>query len=287
VRTSCCGERSLKRQATTLFHTLHPPFVHYCLQASAYISEEQVADFWKDCCGSGGQVDTGSSSTAADIAAGKSQVYMSTTLADLNRKAAGVLYAIRMMFAAGWSCAARGITDPARAALVLLGAMSTFTGIHLDWTEAFNVAFAVGSNVPADAVLAVWVFIAPWAIQAADVWLKQQGRLYPNGLASVQRVHLKGKLLDRFAKLFNAFRPGSVVFVEQHARDVVYVPPGWAHQVTNLQPCLKVAWDVYVPQHFASYALLHSTIAAPLFQNAMPEDYMAFNRVAEEVLKGV
>ncbi len=47
------------------------------------------------------------------------------------------------------------------------------------------------------------------------------------------------------------------------AGDLVYVPPGWAHCVFNVQPCLKFAWDFFVdenlPQYFKSHKR-HATL---------------------------
>ena len=53
---------------------------------------------------------------------------------------------------------------------------------------------------------------------------------------------------------------------------------GWMHQVINLQPCLKLAWDVYtkaqMPAYIASWQLIANSI---MRHNA--EDYMAVGRV--------
>jgi hypothetical protein len=46
---------------------------------------------------------------------------------------------------------------------------------------------------------------------------------------------------------------GMVMRIEQYHGEGVHVPPGWAHMVWNVQPCVKYAWDLYVPQHIPAY----------------------------------
>ncbi len=41
--------------------------------------------------------------------------------------------------------------------------------------------------------------------------------------------------------------------VSQHHGQVVHVPAGWSHQVDNLQDCVKIAWDIMVPERMAAY----------------------------------
>lgn len=36
----------------------------------------------------------------------------------------------------------------------------------------------------------------------------------------------------------------NIVTVTQHHGEMVHVPWGWAHQVQNLAPCFKIAWDM-------------------------------------------
>lgn len=164
-----------------------------------------------------------------------------------------------------------GFLDKYRSSLVLLGGPGTGTGLHLDWTEAWNIAFAViASDI--GAVLAVWVFIHPSAVSTADQWLKEHGSA--GGFATPGKVVLDD---DDVAGLKAALPPGSVVILEQHAGDRVYVPPGWVHQVRNLRPSLKLAWDWHDMSHLSQYAMLQSRIASPLFGAAMAHDYMGTN----------
>lgn len=164
--------------------------------------------------------------------------------------------------------------DLYRCSLVLLGAAGTATGLHLDWTEARNIAFAVDA-ASVGQVLAEWTFIHPDAIQAANTWLQQNG--FAAGLATPQRALLSSEQVSAMqAALANVVAGGAVRVVQQRAGDMVHVPPGWVHQVVNVRACLKLAWDFYDYQHFPLYAKLQSMIV-PLFGGHMAADYMGSN----------
>lgn len=188
------------------------------------------------------------------------------------------LFAIRDKFPTVHE-ATRGFLDSYRSSLVLLGGSSTGTGFHLDWSEAYNIAFAVNTSDTAS-VLAVWVFISPSAVTKADEWLRGSG--FPSGFATPGRVRLDD---DRIAALKGYLGPSDIVIIEQRAGGRVYVPPGWVHQVSNLRPCLKLAWDLLDICHLPQYAMLQRRIAAPVFGAMMAADYMCANWLVEALLK--
>jgi hypothetical protein len=229
------------------------------------------------------QGDHGNTQTAGAIAKQKGQgkrKYLAVTLSMFCRVAAVTLFALRSLFPNGLLKAARTVTDSARSSLILLGGPKTGTGLHVDWTEAFNIAFSVG-DAPTMAVLAVWVFLHPAVAQAAHDWLKQNG--WQDGLAA--KVRLEGASQEQFTQHLEQKQPGSVLVIEQRAGEMIRVVPGWIHQVSNLQPSLKLAFEVYDVNHFHAYGLLMHRIASPLFGKAMPRDYMGVNGVAEEMFK--
>jgi hypothetical protein len=196
---------------------------------------------------------------------------------------------IRKMFPCDSKPGERGVSDLASTMLVLLGGIGSHTPFHLDWTQALNVAYAVGcaSN---DEVLSEWVFINPSAIPVADAWLRSQsrgrGRPFANGFSSEGGVCLRGSTLERFIGSLTKLHRDNVVVCRQRHGEMVVVPPGWIHQVTNLKPNIKLAWDTIDHRQFAAYALLHTSIATKYFRGVMAEDYMAVNRVIEiELLK--
>ena len=223
--------------------------------------------------------------------------YLSATLVNFSVEAASVLYNIRKSFASGMVAFARGVNDVGLSTLIILGGVGTGTGFHLDWTEACNVAFSVGTHVAPGTVLAVWVFINPLMLEVADAWVKAivptkrkrdiavQEPCWPDGFASPanNRVHLKGEVLKTFNEYMqkegdkrNIVNP--VVVVEQGSGQMVHVPAGWAHQVTNFSPNLKVAWDFYDANNMHKYVQLQS-LASKYFQGSMAKDYMSTNMI--------
>ena len=263
-----------------------------CVHSHHALSAVQDADKWEE-DGKGGTKDE-----AFAIAMGRNKnAYLSATLVNFAVAAASVLYSIRMSFASGMVAFARGVNDVGLSTLIILGGVGTGTGFHLDWTEACNVAFSVGTHVAPGTVLAVWAFINPLMLDVADAWVKAnvltkrkrgiavQEPCWPDGFASPanNRVHLKGEVLKTFIEYMQKEGDkrgidNSVLVVEQGSGQLVRVPAGWAHQVTNFSPNLKVAWDLYDANNMHKYVQLQS-LASKYFQGSMAKDYMSTNMI--------
>jgi hypothetical protein len=256
------------------------------LQIPEPITAEEITEWWSSRERRKG--DRSTPEQAAKIALGTSRAYLSSTL-DLMVRTAILLHTIRNWFADGLLSTVKHITDKNRLTLVLLGGAGSGTGLHLDWTQAYNIALALASTGAGD-VLAIWVGIAPCAVAAADAWLrslKLEGsnqRLFPEGLRTKGRVRLDDNMVHQLQlHLSNLHGSNSVVVLEQRHGQVVYMPPGWVHQVTNKEPCVKLAWDYYEPSNFGKYALVHD-MAAKLFGDAMADDYVSVHQVVEKIL---
>lgn len=193
-----------------------------------------------------------------------SSKYYAVTLTHFQR---GEFHTIREKFHSFPPQAADIANDIYNSTLILLGVTGSKTGLHLDWTEAFNIAFEFGQP----GTLAVWVLFHPSIVGELDAWLKAHGR--PHGLATAGKAHLSTEEMETLRGVFGE----KMVVLEQKGGDMVFVPPGWVHQVTNLQPCLKVAWDTYDARHYEQYCLLHRRIACKYFGSTMADDYMSFN----------
>lgn len=129
--------------------------------------------------------------------------------------------------------------------LLFVGSVGQSTGLHDDWTEAFNVAFGVEGAFDPLKPLARWTFFHPDTMGALDAYTKSLGHkqgAYKVFLSDAQVVFLKAR-----------FGADKVLVVEQWARDKVFVPVGWTHQVINLQTCVKLAFDFIDPRHFILY----------------------------------
>lgn len=170
------------------------------------------------------------------------------------------------------------ITSVYDSTLMLLGAYGTGTGLHVDWSEAVNLALAIDGQF---GVLATWLFISPLVIAELDEFLRADTRFkarFPNGLKGSGDVALNP---EDMTAIKGRFPPGCVYVVEQSAGMCVRVPPGWIHAVWNCKPCLKLAFDFYVTSHFRFYQLSHAN-TAPFFTNA--PDYMGWMQVAYDEL---
>ena len=68
----------------------------------------------------------------------------------------------------------------------------------------------------------------------------------------------------------------SVLAILQGPGDIVQVPPGWPHAVTNLEFCCKLAWDYINTSHLSTYMVVRRDVACKFFvwENTA-DDYMA------------
>lgn len=218
--------------------------------------------------------------------------YLTTNLALFDETAAAELLQLREHVPYTVLPATRGITDVVRIAVVLLGGIGKWTRLHMDWAAAWNLAVALlGCDLTLP--LAVWVFIAPWAVAMANEWLKKRkGKKGSKGNFHLG-LGLAGNdifLGDEDVRALEAHLNAqcgprrSLVVLEQKAGDLVRVPPGWVHQVVNKQRCLKIAGEVYDEADFARYGLHMQAIASPIFGPQMFPDYTALSRVVDQAL---
>jgi hypothetical protein len=173
------------------------------------------------------------------------------------------------------------------------------TGIHMDWTEAVNVAFAITDVLPhadserlhnhaiqlfhgPDAALALWVFFTPSmvALGTLSAWLLKKRGKECLKVASGEKTTLS---IDEVHDLMRD-HPGLVRLEFQKAGDRICVPPGWAHQVLNLRPNLKVAWERVRRDRLALYSIQLDAITLKHFGKMAP-DYVAIRQVLFAELK--
>ncbi|KAI8465665.1 MAG: hypothetical protein J3K34DRAFT_436334 [Monoraphidium minutum] len=161
----------------------------------------------------------------------------------------------------------------------------------MDWTEALNVAFALTGweystsraneavtyfGEAASDALAMWVFFCPSLVAMGCLtdWLhkKKMGTL-----GGKKKITMTFKDI---IELQNA-HPGLVKTVFQRAGDCVTIPTGWAHQVINLRPNIKVAWERVRRGHMALYAIQLVKLTTRFFGRMAP-DYVAIRKVMFE-----
>jgi hypothetical protein len=179
------------------------------------------------------------------------------------RRGMAVLFSLRLAIAVALResvAVVDRVTDAASNTLILLArGPEQWTVLHMDRTEAVNVAFAVASAGLGHA-LAEWVFISPDALPLLEAFLRryrldthlvlwkadqrplllsedQPGFWFhgpPNRDGCVGRPYLTlAGVAELKAAAACAGHPQWIKVVEQRHGDAVRVPPGWMHQVRD------------------------------------------------------
>ena len=78
---------------------------------------------------------------------------------------------------------------------------------------------------------------------------------------------------------------GKVIQRFQRHNDLIEAPVGWVHQVVNIRPCVKFAFDCLIPKEVPDYAIVHARLVSPL--SLMPPDYRAWSVAVEEAMAGI
>jgi hypothetical protein len=139
---------------------------------------------------------------------------------------------------------------------------------HCDPAEAMNKAFKTfHSRRDIDnQCLACWLIIKPEFFPTALDWgLEKAELILPKNMKNC------ADFLNNIAR-----RTGTTAawVVEQKHGDTVHVPIGYAHVVTNVGPCVKVAMD-YVPVgHFHQCMISHLFVQRQ-FNSKLTEDYVS------------
>jgi len=197
-----------------------------------------------------------------------------------------------------------------------LKGVPTGTGFHWDITRGINVAFAMMKGRIKE-VLALWLFISPTSLDAVDTfirgtdkpemkelkekWVKAGGFKLPP-LMNDNRDLLHGECddVEKYTlpvlsktemECINKEFPNDTVLVGQCHGDVVFVPPGWVHAVTNLRPNWKLARDYFCDQEIPSYAFFRKKIGCGIFGQRVPADYMSLDKLCRkeihQILSGI
>ena len=190
---------------------------------------------------------------------------------------------------------AEGIVVSKHSLMMFVGkGAKTSTKVHVDWTQAKNVALSLRptrlvrwllislmfwvlgceqrssltSLLALQAVyqniLAVWVFVPPDKAEAFAAWARQKQ------LSTVEEgLHLT---LEQVDELRGAV-PG-VVVLRQCAGDLITVPAGWMHAVINRADACKLAFDCFEVDKFHLYAQSWRQIASKYTKTSQADDYM-------------
>ncbi len=168
--------------------------------------------------------------------------------------------------------------------LCIFGTEGRGTGFHVDVASAINIALSVAFTTnskkrcaPSDGPLAYWLFVRPTeaGIEAVSAWLiKHLPSDYPQGFMRNEQSPAPALSVKHIQALHDAY-PEHTMLIEQHHGDVVVVPIGWIHCVTNLQLCFKIAFDRVMPGDCAKVALCQQLIISKVFGPCQGTDYVA------------
>jgi hypothetical protein len=204
--------------------------------------------------------------------------------------ALGVLYGARRT---RWGL---GCMDMARAVLFMLGRKACGSGLHFDRTSAVNVAMRTDKGLSLDAPLAQWMFLHPRVFLDEDLLLQLHAALVKMDVVKAGDVveenifaykrdaeyHESGALkrkkkpllsLNQVEELRFALGEENVIILYQKHGQVVFVPPGYAHQVINLEDCMKMAFDFIDPKLLAEYAVVWRRMICRLAGSGAGDDY--------------
>lgn len=140
------------------------------------------------------------------------------------------------------------------------------TPLHLDRTEAYNLAIAIqGHGLPAFNPLepvAYWLFIAPSLLDTAQAWIKDTLKRRPDQqMTYTDMVQIRDALAYLNGPDGRNSKPPLIFIEPQWHLGLIHVTPGWAHAVCNHQACLKVAWDAMVPNRMGAYGVAQRFLA--------------------------
>ena len=124
-------------------------------------------------------------------------------------------------------------------------------------------------------VLATWWFVHPHVASKFDQFVRHTlGHV--EGLAGFQPEPKHCSAMCEFGDTNPADGCSSVFPIQQGPGDIVQVPPGWPHAVTNHMYCCKLAWDYIDMGQLANYMAVHRDVASTLFRGeGVANDYMA------------
>ncbi|KXZ41080.1 hypothetical protein GPECTOR_836g70 [Gonium pectorale] len=120
-----------------------------------------------------------------------------------------------------------------------------------------------------------------WKPGTLALWMMGSPRTY---LAVKKRLGQKKRRLlsyKDYQELVSTY-PDDVVYVCQAHGDLVTVPPGWWHQVINVQPCAKVAWDKWDPKDMFSYVQCIQLLTSAGCLEWLAHDYQSLEPVLVE-----
>jgi len=183
----------------------------------------------------------------------------------------------------------------------MLGFIGTFTGLHLDQSGAWTVAFKVWTSPPSvediessmTQPLAWWLFInaSIKSIELVNKFLSLKEnedilKVFPlieppsmvcDGVCVFGGISNKcGKLtVDFMRRIVAGVGSDHVFMLSQCNGEIIHPTPGYMHYVLNVDIVLKVAVECVEPKSYVRTSI-SLTKLAPIFGQLMASDYTSF-----------
>lgn len=140
-------------------------------------------------------------------------------------------------------------------------------------------------QAPTTTTLAYWLFVRPVSesIIAVSSWLQAQlPTRYCNGFKFANDTPAPALTVAEIQELHSA-HPSHTLLLEQHHNEVIIVPVGWPHCVTNAAFCVKIAFDRVLAGDMAKAALCQRLVISEVFGHAPPDYVGLIPKVANEL----
>ena len=164
-----------------------------------------------------------------------------------------------------------------------------YSKFHCDPAKALNLALSLFNdklNIIDTPCEAFWFILHPKSIDNALEWREKKiGNRIVKGIKD--GIMFSYDMMKACAKHLNDKEGATVAWVvKQHHGDIIHIPIGYAHTVTNGSPCYKVAMDFLPTGNFYQCMIAHLFVHRKL-GNKHTDDYLAINtHVMEEVRIG-
>jgi hypothetical protein len=126
--------------------------------------------------------------------------------------------------------------------------------------------------------LAYWAFFKPSFVASGGLAGALQLAGMADSVAADGRIRDKPHLTVAQLQQLEQAHADNVHIVAQHAGEGVFVPPGWAHLVSNLRPNVKVAWERCRRGWYHAY-MQHVCTVVPRFESMAP-DYIGVQQAS-------
>ena len=156
------------------------------------------------------------------------------------------------------------------------------TGLHYDITDAMNRAVPIARLSDPSKPLALWLAVGPTGVE----WIRDTLSNMPDtSTTPLSKLELSAAIIYEIRDLAASEGRPDIWVLEQMAGDTMVIPAGILHLVTNLQPCVKIAWDYFKMENVQNYELARDLLYKYIGTAHQPTDTMYHQHVVVNHLR--